>query len=225
MIHPTKLSLLNTYGKIGFYFMQYFPFILVIPASFSFLKDKDNQTMVYVISRVGRANYYYGKIISVFLMTFLAFSIPLFLELLLNLIAFPAGAAGDQSGVKHYDLAYIQNTGNYLFAKIWKISPYLYSILFTIMLSSVASSFSVFTTALSMTKFTKYKVMVLLPVYLLLTIINAISTKFNANIKYTFYLMSHDTVPKMDCLYLVIAALLILISFILIKAQIKRELE
>ena len=36
MIHPTKLSLLNTYGKIGFYFMQYFPFILVIPASFSF---------------------------------------------------------------------------------------------------------------------------------------------------------------------------------------------
>ena len=86
LIHPMKMTMLNTYGKWGFYFMQYFPILLAFPASLSFLKDKDNGAEVYLRSKFGNRNYYYGKIIAVFIMTFIAFAFPLFFEYMLNII-------------------------------------------------------------------------------------------------------------------------------------------
>ncbi len=59
MVHPMKLVLLSDYSALGFYFMQYFPFVVIIPAAFSFISDKNSKEITYIRSRVGARNYYY----------------------------------------------------------------------------------------------------------------------------------------------------------------------
>lgn len=212
LIHPMKMSLLNTYGKWGFYFMQYFPILLVFPASFSFLKDKDNGTEVYLRSKFGNGNYYFGKIIAVFTMTFIAFALPLFFEYILNIITFPLEAIGDQSNLPTFDPTYHEQVEKYWLSSLWKSNQYFYYIIFIAMFSSVAASFAAFTIGLSMTNIMKYKILALLPAYLILTFLNAVGSKINFPMNYIFYLMSCDAGEKFDLLYPMISLVLILIT-------------
>ncbi len=92
MYHPMKLLTLNDYGPYGFYLMQYLPLLVVVPAAFSYMSDRDSREIVFIQSKVGKANYYRGKYISVFLATFLVFTVPFLIEIVLNCIAFPLSA-------------------------------------------------------------------------------------------------------------------------------------
>lgn len=212
LIHPMKMSLLNTYGKWGFYFMQYFPILLVFPASFSFLKDKDNGTEVYLRSKFGNGNYYYGKIIAVFIMTFIAFAFPLFFEYMLNIITFPVEAIGDRSNLPTFDPMYLEQVEKYWLSSLWKSNPYFYYIIFIAMFSSVSASFAAFTVGLSMTNIMKYKILALIPAYLIMSLLNALESKVGLTMNYTYYLMSFDASEKFDLLYPIIALVLFLIT-------------
>lgn len=224
MIHPMKMSLLNTYGKWGFYFMQYLPLLLVIPASFSFLKDKDNDTTIYLCSRFGKKNYYYGKIISVFLMTFLAFAVPLFFEYLLNIITFPLNAIGDRTNYPSFDLYYLNLENRYLFSDLWKFNPYLYYFVFVIMFSFVVASFATFALGLSMTPIFKYKILIFLPVYLLMTLFNGLGSVIGIRMNYTDYLMSFDSSEKIEQLYLIISVILLIVTVAVTKWKVSRDM-
>ena len=217
LIHPMKMTMLNTYGKWGFYFMQYFPILLAFPASLSFLKDKDNGTEVYLRSKFGNRNYYYGKIIAVFIMTFIAFALPQFFEYILNIITFPIEAIGDQSNLSTFDPTYHEQVEKYWLSSLWKANPYFYYIFYIAMFSSVAAAFAAFTVGLSMTNIMKYKILALLPAYLILTLLSAVGSKINFPMNYVFYLMSFDASEKFDLLYPMISLVLFLISIVIAR--------
>lgn len=76
MYEPVKLLLLsdeNVNSPVGFYFMQIYPFIVVLPAGFSLSVDKQSNTMLFLCSRVGNRNYFIGKIIAAFFAALIIF--------------------------------------------------------------------------------------------------------------------------------------------------------
>lgn len=74
MYHPMKLRLLvATDNPLGFYFMQLFPFLAVIPASFVLLENRETRYEIYICSRIGKQRYHFSATISAALTTFVVF--------------------------------------------------------------------------------------------------------------------------------------------------------
>lgn len=165
MYHPMKLLTLSTWSGSSYYILQYFPLIVAIPAGFSLFSDQVSNQYIYIQSRVGARNYYLGKLIVVFSVTFFVFTIPFLTEIILNLIAFPISATGDPSNSSIYRL--YETTKQYLFSDLYIRSTYLYAIVFTMIFGLFSGVLAVFTTAIS-TFPIKFKVLLFLPVYLLL---------------------------------------------------------
>lgn len=219
IIHPMKMTLLNTYGKIGFYFMQYVPLILVLPASFSFMNDKSNDTKIYLSARFGVKNYYYGKLIAVFTMTFLAFFIPFIFEYVLNVITFPIQAVGDRSNLTTFDSSYQEMQKQYLFSELWKFNSYLYFFVFIAMFSFVMASFSTFVVSITMFPIVKFKVLAFLPAYCIFTFSNASGAILGIRMNYQDYLMAFDSGEKITSLYVIISLSLLLISAVIVRCR------
>ncbi|MBE6843480.1 MAG: hypothetical protein E7510_11735 [Ruminococcus sp.] len=224
IIHPMKMSLLNTYVKWGFYFMQYLPLIVVLPASFSFFNDKNNHTTVYLSAKFGVKNYYYGKIIAVFTMTFLAFFIPFIFEYVLNIIAFPIQAIGDRSNLPTFDYGYQEMETRYIFHQLWHLNPYFYYLIFITMFSFVMASFSTFVVSITMLPMVNYKILTFLPAYFAFTMISALGMLLGINMNYRDYLMSFESSEKIDALYLAISLLLLITSIIITKHKAVKEI-
>lgn len=224
MYHPMKLLLLSSYGGLGFYFMQCFPLLVIIPAGFSYFADYSTQTMVQIQSRVGIKNYYYGKLLSVFILTFIIFTIPFIMEILLNCIAFPLQAIGDPSEVSVYDHNYIESVRQYLFSDLFRQSPYLHAFISTLLFGVISGLLAVFTTSISMLKI-KYKLFLFLPVYLLLyggAIIGQISPFAGVNTNYFAYLRIHDGSPKNPLIFVCTLVLTLSISALILKIKLKK---
>ena len=79
LFHPMRILSIAPHNYPGFYFRQYFPLLIVIPAAFAYLIDGRTNTMMFIQTRVGRRNYYFGHLISVFLVTFLGCVFKIFL--------------------------------------------------------------------------------------------------------------------------------------------------
>lgn len=219
IIHPMKMTLLNTYGKIGFYFMQYVPLILILPASFSFMNDKSNDTKVYLSAKFGARNYYYGKLAAVFVMTFLAFFIPLIFEYVLNIVTFPIQAIGDRCNLPTFDSSYQGMETRYLFSELWKSNPYVYFFVFISMFSFVMASFSTFAVSITMFPIVKFKILTFIPAYCIFTFINASGNLFGIRMNYQDYLMAFDSGDKINSLYMIISLLLLLISVVIVRCR------
>ena len=217
MIHPMKLLMLETHNKWGFYFMQFFPFIIVFPAGFSYIYDSNRKTHTFLIARYGIKNYYYGKLISTFIVTFLAFMIPFFLEFILNILTFPLNATGDLSNAIPFDEEYIHMTKNYFMYEFWKCSPYVYTFFCLMIFSSIASAFSVFLVASSTFGIFKFRVLMFLPVYILLYILTAIGRITGLNFNYYTNICLFESSVRFDCLYIVISFVLIIISLFIVR--------
>lgn len=169
MYHPMKLLTLSNYSEYSFYLLQYYPLLLVVPAGFSLFADKQYNQLLFIQSRVGISNYYWGKLIVVFFVTFIVFTVPFLLEILLNIIAFPTTAVGDPSNLSLYDPSYINVVNMYFLSDLFIISPYLYAVIFTLIFGLFSSVLAMFTVAIS-TFPIKYKVFLFLPVYALLSV-------------------------------------------------------
>lgn len=167
MYHPMKLLTLSNYSEYSFYLLQYFPLLVVIPAGFALFADKTLNQYIFIQSRIGARNYYFGKLIVVFLVTFTVFTLPFLLEILLNCLAFPITGIGDPSNLGYYSESYIESTNMYLFSSLYLQSPYLYAVFFTVVFGVFSGVLAMFTVAISTFQI-KYKVLLFLPIYLLL---------------------------------------------------------
>ncbi len=168
LYHPVKLSLLGSdSGAWGFYLMQLYPILVVLPAGFSLWKDRNSGMALYQITRIGKKTFYLGKMLSTFWVTAVVFVVPLWGELLLNAVAFPTNLYGDSIGVSPYDPLYIQTVKSYMFSDLYQYNPYLYALLMVLLLGIVSGILGMFTVAISAFR-VPYRLMLLLPVYLLL---------------------------------------------------------
>lgn len=226
MVHPMKLVLLSDYSALGFFFMQYFPFVVIIPAAFSFFSDKDSKEITYIRSRVGARNYYYGKLIAVFIVTFFVFTIPLLIDVAINCIAFPMNATGDPSNLRSYDLTYIEGVWKYLFSDLYVFNSYLYTIAMTLLFGGICGVLATFCLATSMFSFMKYKIIAFLPVYALLYVLQ-IAVKSVEQIRFTSnyfeYLRFYTAYPKSEAAYILTAIVLLLICVLLVEIKSRKD--
>lgn len=212
MYHPMKILTLSSFSEYGYYLMQYFPLLVVIPAGFSLYADKHLNQLIYIQSRVGARHYYLGKLIVTFLVSFFVFTAPFLLEILLNLIAFPISATGDPSNVSFYERAHDFNL--LLFSELYVRAPYLYAILFTFIFGMFSGILAVFTVAIS-TFPIRFKVLLFLPVYLLLYLLGMLKQlipTLSIETNYFFYLSFYHYLPNASMSF---SALLVFMLFIL----------
>jgi hypothetical protein len=225
MSHPMKILLLSEYSEFSFSFMEYYPLLVLLPAGFSYASDISSREIVFIQSRVGIKNYYLGKFITVFLTTFFVFTIPFFIEILLNCIAFPLQAAGDPMYTGIYEPVYMEAVRNYLLSELFILSGYLYAIVFTLVFGIVSGILAVFAMAIS-TFHIKYKILLFLPVYTLLYVLGMLEQIIpgvEISTTYRDYLRLFDSGPKNAIAYTVFILGLLFASIIIIVRKARKD--
>ena len=226
MYHPMKLILLSEHnGAIRYFFLQVFPFLSVLPGGFSFIRDTKSGMRVYFVGREGREKYMISKLISVFLVCFMVFVIPLLGEIILNCIAFPMQAIGDPSNLNLYDEIYIDVVSRYLFCDIFVLMPYIYAVLMSILFSIVAAVLCVFTYAISLCKL-KYRIALFLPVYILLhglAVLQKFFSLSNVSLNYFNYLTFYDNYPKSELGLILLLCVILIVSVGIVLEETKKD--
>lgn len=226
MYHPMKLLLLcEDSGATRYYFLQVFPFLVVLPGGFSMLRDQQTGMRIFYTSKSGRKKYFAEKSIAVFGVSFAVFAIPLLLEVVLNVFSFPLPATGDLTNMHAYDPVYIELTGNYLFSEFFVYAPYLYTVLMILLISVMAGILGLFSAAISLLGI-KYKIFLFIPIYLILnglTVIANFAGNLSFSVNYFDYLSLFECSPKNEIVYLGFGFIILIISIVIIAFKAKRD--
>ena len=173
MYHPMKLLSLS-YDKTNYkadtmmLLVQLVPLLICIPAALSLAKEQHTGASVLMASRLGSRTYLFSKVTAVFVVTTLVFSLPFLLEIVLNCVSFPLKATGDLANWTIYDDEYIQTTQHFLLYPLYRLSPYLYAVVETIRFGATMGLLAAATLTLSALVRVKFRVLLLLPPFLLL---------------------------------------------------------
>lgn len=173
MYHPMKMLTLS-YNKIYYsaditlLLVQLYPLLVACPAGLIFAKEKQMGMNTLMEARVGGFNYKFSKLLAVFCSTALIFSIPFLIEIALNYIAFPHDATGDFSNLNVYDAEYIQWVKDYAYSELYTASPVIYAIGSTIIFGILSGILGMAACAFSMIVPVRYRVIYLLPTFILL---------------------------------------------------------
>ncbi|SEN56707.1 hypothetical protein SAMN04488134_101373 [Amphibacillus marinus] len=211
MYHPMKLLTFSTWSEFSYYLRQYYPLLVVIPAGFSLFADHQLNQFIFIQTRIGSKAYYWGKIVTVFLVTFCVFTLPFLIEIGLNMLAFPTHAVGDPSNLGILDQVYL-NTISTLFFPIIKQSVYAYAFIFTLFVGVISGILSIFTVSVSAFRI-KFKVLLFLPVYLLLhftAYLKQLVPTINFDTNYFFYLVMHEPVRNVKANSIAIAIFMLI---------------
>ncbi|MEG1719772.1 MAG: hypothetical protein RR306_05560 [Clostridia bacterium] len=113
--------------------MALYPFLIVLPFADSFITDYKAKITPVIQTRITFKNYYFSKMICVFLGAFIVLLIPQLLNLLANVIAYPFTSVtpftGDAFGQSASAITHMQ------FPYLLHNYPNLYNLLFTFILS------------------------------------------------------------------------------------------
>lgn len=222
MYRPTEFLLLANQGKLGFYFLEYYPLLVIVPAAFSYYNDRTSREKIYLEARMGKSAYYVGKVLSVFLVTFVVFSLPFLMEIALNCIAFPMEADEFLNNVDIYSNAeLVQHMFSWQF---YVYHPYLYSVVFTLVFGAVSGILAVFTLAFSTLRSVKLKVFLFLPCYLLaygLTGLQPVVAEYT--IHYISYLALFDYGIKNTVAYVLLLMVFLLVSISVFFYQSRKD--
>lgn len=229
MFHPLKIVFLSDWSALSFYFAQCYPLIVIIPVAFSYLNDKNSKELIFIQSRVGKRNYFIGRFVSAFVVTFFVFTIPLLLEVVLNCISFPLSATGDPSNYTLYSSNYQELVGQYIFRDLWISHEYLYVIFLIFIFGLLSSTLATFALACSTFSFVKYKIFVFIPVYFLLYIVEIIGEWLQAkgyiqfSTNYFYYLRLFSTPYKSGFAYLCFIFIILLATSIIVIYKIRKD--
>ncbi|WP_207651112.1 hypothetical protein [Eubacterium uniforme] len=183
MFDITKMLTLSDWTKVGYYIMQYYPLLIVIPTASIYISDKKSGMDVYIISKVGRKNYIFGKMISVFLATLIIFTVPFITELIISCVCFDTSSVGDPSRFQYFDT--IVDDGKIVLGWLYVKNRFVYAAVWIIMFGIVSAILATFNFAITLLPVFRYRITTFFPIYILLHIINMIGK--NINIKYTTY--------------------------------------
>ena len=155
----------------GRYFMQFLPFLIVLPAAFLYLDETDCGEHIYGRFRTSSLRYITSGMAAVFCATFIAFEIPQLTELLLNHIGFHADSMMLYQSFSYFSEGASDTVRRFPLYRIFLTSPLLYSLIMSLKLSVFCSSFAVFAYCVSTSGF-RLKVLLFLPVYLVLNLLS-----------------------------------------------------
>lgn len=201
MYQPMKMLILsynkiNYKGDMFFLLVQLYPLLVTFSGGLILAQERQLGMDILMEARGGRWEYRISKLAAALCATALVFSIPFLIEIFLNFITFPKGAIGDFTNWNTYDPEYIQGIKNYLYYGLYLYSPTIYAIVSVIIFGVLSGILAAFTCAISMLISLKYRVVYLLPVFILLNSTVYISTIFSGNhykmTWYTYFFLFND---------------------------------
>lgn len=176
MYHPACLLTLSAgrayyNGNYAILLVQIYPVLVVCPAGFLLVSEKHRKEDALLVSRIGAVPYYITTALSAFFVTMFVFTVPFFIELVLNCISFPTDATGifANDGNKYSEI-YKETIQNYLFPDLHSWNCYVYAIVCILLFGVFSGVLGMFTVALSAIWNVSYKVLLFLPVFVLLNI-------------------------------------------------------
>ena len=230
MYNPLRLIYMGGYnhGVIGFLFAQFYPFLLVIPASFAYFADKKSRAIVFQQARTDRKSYYISKSISAFLAAFIIYALPLYIELVLNILAFPVSLniSLDSDNGNVLELVHSDGIQKYLFSDLWIYNKLLYIIIMIALLGILTGLLAVFAQCISMVFRFRYAVFIFLPVYILLFSIKKVlggieSLEWSAN--YFEYILIADPTTGSSVVYVTFMLILAVLDASMIAYMIRKD--
>ena len=217
MYHPMKLLSLS-YDKTNYkadtmmLLVQLVPLLICIPAALSLAQEQHSGASVLMASRLGGRTYLLSKVTAVFVVTTLVFSLPFLLEIVLNCVSFPLKATGDLANLKIYEPEYIESTKNFLLYPVYRVSPYLYAVVGTIRFGLVMGLLAAATLTFSALVRVKFRVLLLLPPFLLLQLSTYLSQYFD--VYWANYVTLFHGEARNDLVYW--AAVAVLLAFVVL---------
>jgi len=159
-----------------------FPFVVILPFSFSYFEDKETQTYNFYVSRMGKRIIYFQsdcKLLRFFLIIF----IPFLLNMLLNHITYLENE-NTYRGIRFSHIycssfindAPVNNSKMFLYPLYIKCQI-LYNIIYTFMISIFSGILGLFAFACSL-KIKKHKVFIFVPVYALFMLTKLAGSSF-----------------------------------------------
>ena len=209
MYHPAKMLVLS-YNRIYYnadmtlLLVQLYPVIVVCPAGFTLISEKNRKTDTLLIARMGSKKYYVRKVAASFI------------ELVLNCISFPTAATGDFINLNQYNPRYVEMVSHYTFAELFKIDSYLYSVISTLFFGVFSGILGMFTVALSMILKVRYKIFLFLPVFVLLNIslyFSEIIKGVPFSVRWFDYVYIFNDAEKSGAFFIVAVVMLMAVSF------------
>lgn len=218
-----KKLTLSDWSSCGYYMMQYYPLLVVIPTACAYLSDRDSRMQTYIQSRTGSRNYWYGKLITVFLTTFILFSLPFLTEILLSTISFSIKSSGDPSGFNY--LATIENENRYFLSDLFIKNKIIYAVVNVLIFGTVSGILALFNFSVTTLPGMKYKIFAFFPIYLLFYFISILNTiiKPDCTTNYSIILRMFSDGEKNYSLYGIFLIILVLLSVILTEVKIRRD--
>ena len=101
----------------------------------SFFTDRKQAVLCPILSRVPPRSYILSKLTAVGISSFLIVFVPVTVNMLVNLILFPAEGTVTYTGLPSYDENIVAFLGNILFPSLFMRRPYLYCVLFSCIMS------------------------------------------------------------------------------------------
>lgn len=223
MQDPIKMLTLSSWSISGYFMMQFYPILLAIPTATAYFEDKETKIKVYVESKTGKKVYWYSKALSVFVITFLVFTIPFLIEIFMEVCSFNMNANGDPTGFAYIQT--IESDSQHLFSSLFLKNKIFYAIIMTLVFGLVTSILALFNFSVTVLPFVKYKIFAFLPVYVLLYVITLIQqlTSVEYTLNYFFILRMFDTEAKNYMVYFSFLLLLLIASLSIIHVKIKRD--
>ena len=225
MYSPLKMVFLGDFSPLGFYFMQYYPFLVIIPAAFTYFNDKSSNELIFIETRADKKSYYWGNIFATFITTFFIFTVPLLIEVILNCVAFPIEAVGDLTNMGMFEEVYQNVISRYLFSALWISNPYLYTVAMIVLFGSVSGILACFAAAISMLDCFKYKILIFIPVYVVLYAISAFQMMFQ--LKYTtnyfFYLRMFGCQEYNEFSYIFCVLAIVFCTIVLVYIKTRKD--
>lgn len=213
LYHPAILSGLNSDMEYVWFFCRWFPFLIVLPAGFSIVNDRNTNMKVFFECRRGKKEYYISKLVSSFIVTFITMVVPFLVQLGLNVIIFSGGATRSMTNWPTYSSVYFEQSEAYLLTDLFNENVYIYFICSLILTGIFSGCLAVFLVGISTLGF-KYKAFLFLPIYLVIYVVTYLGNYIEGlNTNIDFYITLYDAVNgKSLIFYSVFMIVLVLIG-------------
>lgn len=200
MFHPMNILSLSydrTAHNAGtaLLLVQLLPLLVGWPAGLALAADRGLGTDTMLVARLGRKLYVTSKLTAVFIATAIVFSVPFLLEIVLNCLSFPLTATGNLVRIDAFDSDYAEMLGNYLCPWLYRFSPYLAAVFGTIGFGLFAGLLACVTASLSLFVRIRFRVFLLLPVFILLYAITSLESIELAWYNYIFFFSDAPKIP------------------------------
>lgn len=219
-----KMLTLSDWTGVGYFMMEYYPLLIVIPTACAYIVDRNSGVNTYIQSRVGKRCYWYGKLISVFVLTLFIFTLPYLIEIILNVMCFDLRSNGHPSGFAFW--VTIEEENQYFLSNVLLYNKIIYAVIMTLLFGIVSAILATFNFAVTTLPIFKVKLFTYFPVFILLFGISILQKIMNLNftVDYRFILRMFETVSAKNYMaYLIFLIVLLVISVGLIERKIKKE--